>query len=753
MFEMFSFYFMALTGLGYNYSVLAFPLIISFIGMVYGGYMAYWVLKQDPGTEYMQKISSLIASGARAFLSREYRTILPVGTLLALLVGVVYFFGLNSPILAFMAVISFVLGALGSGLAGYIGMYITTRSASRTAQAAKKNGLGGALSISFRAGSVMGTVLASIALLVISVLFLLFSWNQQWAEALIPVAFGASLMSLFIRVAGGIYTKAADWGADIVGKVEENIPEDDPRNPGTIADNVGDNVGDVAGMSSDVYESLVVVVTGSMFIASVFGMQEKFYLLPLLIVASALLSTIAGFQAVRGKAENAEDVMKKLNLSLYFVTVVTALLVLGFLYYLFGLNMSSIALWICDLLGMITTIMVLHITEYYTHYTHRPVKDIAKQSAISPSNVIVTGYAYGLMSSVPVLLTVSAVLGISFYLGYFMIAYPTPVTAGIYGTAVASTGLLSMAGIVITLDSFGPVSDNASGLAEMAGLAEDVRKHTDTLDAIGNTTKATTKGYAIASAGLAAIVLFIGFVYEVVKRFYVGLPVTKIMDFAFSSTSVLNPDLIIGAFLGAVLVYTFSSRTLSSVSKTAMELVQEIRRQFKEIPGILDGKSSPEYEKAIDIVTRHALAEFMLPGLLAVILPVVVGVFLGWVTLVGLILGTIIVGFPRALLMANAGGAWDNAKKFIEANGDPSLGGKGSPAHKNAVVGDVVGDPFKDTTGPSLNPLIKVVNTVSVVFASAIVILDKLLGTYSVSMSLYLPAAINHLLFLLLRFI
>ena len=749
MFRSFLLHFIAYSSLNYGYAMI-FPLIVALIGLIYGAYMARWVLSQDPGTDYMQRISSLIASGARAFLSREYRTILPVGAVLAFIVGIVYYFGFSSGLAAVMAVVSFVLGALGSGLAGYIGMYITTRSASRTAQAGKKNGLGGALSVSFRAGSVMGTILASIALLVISLLFLIFGWYDLWAEVLIPVAFGASLMSLFIRVAGGIYTKAADWGADIVGKVEAGIPEDDPRNPGTIADNVGDNVGDVAGMSSDVYESLVVVVTGSMFIASVFGMQERFYILPLFIVASALLSTVVGLQVVRGRAENAEGVMKKLNLSLYTVTTVTAILVLIFLYYLFGLNAQSMALWVCDILGMITTIIVLHITEYYTHYTHKPVKDIAGQSAISPSNVIVTGYSYGLMSAVPVLLTVSAVLGISFYLGYFVLAYPTAVTAGIYGTAVASTGLLSMAGIVITLDSFGPVSDNASGLAEMAGLSEDVRKHTDTLDAIGNTTKATTKGYAIASAGLAAIVLFIGFVYEVVKRFYPGYPVASIIQFAFGSTSVLNPDLIIGAFLGAVLVYTFSSRTLSSVSKTAMELVQEIRRQFREIPGILEGKSNPEYERAVDIVTRHALSEFMLPGLLAVILPVVVGIFLGWITLVGLIMGTIIVGFPRALLMANAGGAWDNAKKFIEANGDPSLGGKGSQAHKNAVVGDVVGDPFKDTTGPSLNPLIKVVNTVSVVFAAAIVLLDKLLGTYSVFLSFNLPSIMVHLIYLLI---
>ncbi|MGC8969572.1 MAG: sodium-translocating pyrophosphatase [Conexivisphaera sp.] len=709
------------------------PLVVSIVGLAYGGWVAAWVLRQDPGTDRMREISGLIAIGARAFLAREYRTIFPVGVVLAALVGAAYYFGFQSGLMAALAVVSFALGALGSGLAGYIGMYVTTRSASRTAQAANREGLGGALRVSYRAGSVMGTMLASIALLIITVLFLAYRALPQWGEALIPAAFGASLMSLFIRVAGGIYTKAADWGADIVGKVEAGIPEDDPRNPGTIADNVGDNVGDVAGMASDVYESLVVVLTGAMFLAAVFGMSSRFAELPLLVGASALVGALVGMQVVRGRVESAEGAMGKLNASLYVATGVTTVLVALVAVLQFGPTATAAAILVSDFLGMVTAIAVLHITEYYTHYTHGPVRNIASQSTISASNVIVTGYSYGLASAVPVLLVVALVLGASFALGYYVIGTPTPVMGGIYGTAVASVGLLSMAGTVITLDSFGPVSDNASGLAEMAELPPNVREATDALDAIGNTTKATTKGYAIASAGLAALVLFVGFVYEIVER----LPgiagsvasSTQIISEAFARTSVLEPDLLIGAFLGAVLVYLFSSRTLMSVSRTAMELVEEIRRQFREIPGILEGKSKPDYSRAVDIVTRHALGEFMLPGLLAVALPIVVGLLLGWVALVGLILGTILVGFPRALLMANAGGAWDNAKKYIEANRDPSLGGKGSPAHKNAVVGDVVGDPFKDTTGPSLNPLIKVVNTVSVVFAAAIVAVDKLLHT------------------------
>jgi len=718
--------------------ILLIPLVVSVIGLVYGGWSAAWVLRQDPGTDKMREISGLIAEGARAFLAREYRTIFPVGVVLAALVGAAYYIGFHSGLMVALAIVSFALGALGSGLAGYIGMYVTTRSASRTAQAARREGLGSALKVSYRAGSVMGTMLASIALLIISILFMAYQATPLWGEALIPAAFGASLMSLFIRVAGGIYTKAADWGADIVGKIEAGIPEDDPRNPGVIADNVGDNVGDCAGMASDVYESLVVVLTGAMFLAAVFKMPLGFAEFPLLAVSSALIGGLVGMQVVRGRAEGSEGVMGKLNASLYVATAVSIVLVALVSVFLFGATMAAAAIVVSDFLGMITAIAVLHFTEYYTHYTHAPVKNIAKQSTVNAGSVIVAGYSYGLASAVPVLLVVALVLGLSFALGYSIITPGitasdiaiTPEMGGIFGTAIASIGLLSMSGIVITMDSFGPVSDNASGLAEMAGLPPEVRESTDILDAIGNTTKATTKGYAIASAGLAALVLFIGFVYEAVERLMpLNVSASSIIERAFSMTSVLEPDLLMGAFIGVVLVYVFSSRTLMSVSRTAMELVEEIRRQFREIPGILEGKSKPDYSRAVDIVTRHALGEFMFPGLLAVALPIIVGLLLGWIALVGLILGTIIVGFPRALLMSNGGGAWDNAKKYIEANGDPSLGGKGSPAHKNAIVGDMVGDPFKDTTGPSLNPLIKVVNTVSVVFAAAIVAVDSVLHT------------------------
>ncbi len=711
----------------YAITAAVFSLAVGLVGIVYGASMAAWVLRRGEGSERMKEISRLIAEGAWAFLKREYITVLPIGAVLAALVGLAYYVGFHySATMALLSATSFSLGAIGSAVAGYVGMYVTTRSASRTANSAVDRGLGGAFSVSFRAGSVMGAMLASVAIVIISALFIVYTSiygsTPSWAEALIPTAFGASLLSLFIRVAGGIYTKAADWGADIVGKVEAGIPEDDPRNPGVIADNVGDNVGDVAGMSSDVYESLVVVLTGSMFLGAVFRLPEQLVLLPMVIAGSALLGTLIGMQVARGSFKGPGEILSRLNLSLYIAVALTLVINALWAVYLLGGTASAAGVLISDLLGMLTAIIVLHITEYYTHYTHGPVRTIARQATVSASNVIVTGYSYGLESAIPIILTVSAVLGLSFWIGYSVISTSgiNSMLSGIYSTAIASTGLLSLAGMIITLDSFGPVSDNASGLAEMAELPPNVRESTDALDAIGNTTKATTKGYAIASAGLAALVLFIGFVYEVFSRILGPSSPGAIISTALQHTSVMEPDLLIGAFLGAALVYMFSSRTLRSVSRTAMELVEEIRRQFRERPGILEGKESPDYSRAIDIVTRHALGEFMLPGLMAVIVPVIVGLILGWVALVGLILGTIVVGFPRALLMANSGGAWDNAKKYIEANYDRSLGGKGSEAHRNAVVGDVVGDPFKDTTGPSLNPLIKVVNTVSIVFAAAI---------------------------------
>ncbi len=485
---------------------------------------------------------------------------------------------------------------------------------------------------------------------------------------------------------------------------------------------MGDNVGDCAGMASDVYESFVVVLAGALLLAAVFGLSTKLIMLSIMLAALTLIGTLIGIQVVRGEVRGknlAAAAMGKLNLALYTTIIVTAILVAIYSFLAFPL-MEAVAIFVSDLLGMITAIVVLFATEYFTHYTFPPVRNIARQAVLSASNVIVAGYSYGLLSAIPTILMVVASLGISFMLGWFFIpvnGVVHTVEGGIFGTAVASVGLLSLAGIVISLDSYGPVSDNAGGLVEMTGM-EDVREITDSLDAIGNTFKATTKGYAIASAGLAALILFIGFIYEVVER--LGITLTQ----ALGELTVIDPRIIIGALIGVALVYFFSSQTLASVGKAAGELVEEIRRQFRT-KRILElwPQEKPDYNRAIDIVTRHALKNFLVPGLSAVIIPIIVGLALGWIGLVGTIFGVILAGFPRALLMANAGGAWDNAKKYIEIEGIEVNGqkfGKKSEPHKNAVVGDVVGDPFKDTTGPSLNPLIKVVNTVSIVFAPVI---------------------------------
>jgi K(+)-stimulated pyrophosphate-energized sodium pump len=704
---------------------LSLPIVIPLIGLAYALYNVHWVLSRRVDNEKLSELSDLIAKGAETFLKREYSLILPTGVALMVIIGFVYYAIFHSASLAAYAVLSFALGTLGSGLAGYVGMYVTTRSSSRTTTAARR-GIGEALKVSFRAGSVMGVMLASVAVLTVSSLYVVYSaLTRDWAITLAPVALGASLMSLFIRVAGGIYTKAADWGADMVGKVESNIPEDDPRNPGVIADNVGDNVGDVAGMASDVYESFIVVLTGTLILISVFNMPEALASLTLALTSLVLLATLLGVQVVRGDVKG-EDLasasMRKLGNALTATVLIGSALTIGYSLVSLRNTLEAIASSLSVVMGFITAVAVLYVTQYFTHYTYSPVKDIARQAVFSASNVIVTGYSYGLLSAAPIIAIVALALGASFYLGYSYIPTSMPIEGGVMGTALASVGLLSLAGVVISLDSYGPVSDNANGLAEMAGLGGEVRRVTDALDAIGNTYKATTKGYAIASAGLAALVLFIGFIYEVLSY---NNPNTDVLSTALSYLSIVNPMLLVGILIGAILVYVFSSRLLIAVGKAASELVEEIRRQFSTRK-ILEGLEKPDYNKAIDIVTHHALREFMAPALLAVAIPVIVGLTLGWVALAGLILGTIIVGLPRALLMANAGGAWDNAKKFIEAELDPGLGGKGSIAHKNAVIGDVVGDPFKDTAGPSLNPLIKVVNTVSIVFAPAVALMSTM---------------------------
>lgn len=704
-------------------------LIIGLLGLLYAVYLARWVLSQDPGNEKMRFISNAIATGARAYLFRQYRTLAALLVVLAVAILAAIDIPRGLPGLT---ALGFVVGALGSMLAGYLGMYVTTRSASRVAQAAASGGMGKALQVSWRAGAVMGLSLASIALMLISGFYLIFSRiTAEWAVPLVALGFGASLVTLFMRVGGGIYTKAADLGADLVGKIEAGIPEDDPRNPGVIADNVGDNVGDVAGMAADVYESYIVTVTASIFLAYILGLPSTYIKGIILFASLALLATFVGINSLRTKG--VKNPMGSISTAVY-VTIAVSIILFFVGALALGLPLvQAIAMASAVSLGAIIAPLVVKITDYYTSYSYSPVRRIAEQAKISPATVIITGYGVGLMSAVPVLLVIIGVLGISYIIGFYAFSSSItagfasygPYLAGIFGTALASVGLLIIAGIIITADSYGPVSDNANGVVEMAGLPDNVREVTDVLDSIGNTTKATTKGYAIASAALAALVLFIALMFEIMRSLSTLLhqPFTSLLGTSISEISIINPNVLIGAFIGVIIVYFFTSRTLGAVGRTAMEIVEEIRRQFKEKPGILEWKETPDYARVVDIATRRALGEFLLPGIVVIVVPLVTAFVLGWQALAGLIMGAVISGVPRALLMANAGGAWDNAKKYIELQGL-----KKTELHKAVVIGDTVGDPFKDTSGPSLNPLIKVLNTLSVVFAFAIILANIHMG-------------------------
>ena len=710
-----------------GYAILG--VIVGILGVVYTIYLAKWVLRQDPGNEKMLSISQAIAEGAKAYLSRQFKTL---SILLAVLfILILVFIDLQRGLYGLTAA-GFLIGALGSMLAGYLGMYVTTRSASRVAQAAATGGMGKALLVSWRAGAVMGVSLASIALLLISGYYLITKTilPKDWAVPLVALGFGASLVTLFMRVGGGIYTKAADLGADLVGKIEAGIPEDDPRNPGVIADNVGDNVGDVAGMAADVYESYIVTVTAAIFLAAILHLPTAYIEAIILFATLALIATFIGVNLL--KTRDVKHPLNSISLSIYLTIAISVVLFfIGSTALGLGTT-QALALAAATSLGAILAPFIVKITDFFTSYNYNPVRRIAEQAKISPATVIVTGYGVGLMSAIPIIAVILVILGVSYAIGYYTIPVEgygefSKYLAGIFGTAMASVGLLIIAGIIITADSYGPVSDNAGGVVEMAGLPDEVRDVTDVLDSVGNTTKATTKGYAIASAALAALVLFIALIFEIVYSAagLLGKGMVEMIKESLASLTIINANVLIGAFIGVSLVYFFTSRTLEGVGKTAMEIVEEIRRQFRERPGILEWKERPDYARVVDIATRRALGEFLIPGLAAIIVPLLTGLILGWNALAGLILGAIVAGVPRALLMANAGGAWDNAKKYIEIQGL-----KKTEQHKAAVIGDTVGDPFKDTSGPSLNPLIKVLNTLAVVFAYAIVLANIGLGIF-----------------------
>ena len=682
-------------------STILFALGCGLLGVVYAVITAMWVSKQDAGSTKMQEISNAVKEGAYAFLAREYKTVAIVAVILVVLIVALK--------LGMWTAIGFVIGTVGSALAGFVGMWVTVRANVRTTQAASK-GLQAALSLAFKGGSVTGVMVVGLGIIGLAGFYTIAKAAdpEMVFHALVGLGFGCSLMSVFARIAGGIYTKAADVGADLVGKVEAGIPEDDPRNPAVIADNVGDNVGDCAGMAADLYETYTVTLVAAMLLAkTVFGVGSDWIEFPLLLGGISIIASIIGTFAVRlGKSQYIMGALYKGLAVAGVLAAITFYIVTG--YFLQGASaqasvvdhpsFTQMNVFLMALIGLALTGLIVVITEYFTASQYSPVKHIAKASLTGHGTNVIAGLAVSMKSTAaPVIVIVASILG-AYSLGG---GFAGDAAGGLFAIALSAVSMLSMTGIVVAIDSYGPITDNAGGIAEMSGLPEEIRNITDPLDAVGNTTKAVTKGYAIGSAGLAALVLFA----EYSRSF------SEILYFDLS-----NPMVLAGLFIGGLLPYYFGSLLMEAVGKAAGSIVDEVRRQFREIPGIMEYKAKPEYGKCVDIVTKGAIRQMMVPALIPVVVPVVVGLTLGREALGGVLIGSILTGLFQAIAMTSGGGAWDNAKKSFEEGVTDDKGvvhKKGSDGHKASVTGDTVGDPYKDTAGPAINPMIKVINIVA----------------------------------------
>jgi len=695
------------------YSVLACGLL----AVLYGAYAIRSVLAKPAGNEKMQEIAAAIQEGAAAYLNRQYTTVAIVGIVIGVLLGLR---------LGMSVAVGYFLGAILSGLAGYIGMNVSVRANVRTAEASRSEGLDGGLDVAFTSGAVTGMLVVGLALLGVAgyyvVLRSMFDPSSSEGmrsilEALVALGFGASLISIFARLGGGIFTKGADVGADLVGKIEAGIPEDDPRNPGVIADNVGDNVGDCAGMAADLFETYAVTVVATMLLAAVFftgGDQELMMLFPLAVGGACIIASVLATFFV--KLGSNQSVMGALYKGFIASAVISAGLIAVLMHFMLGgfdnifsMNGEKVVsvsqLYMASLTGLVVTGLIVWVTEYYTGTEHRPVKSVAQASTTGHGTNVIQGLAVSMESTAMPVLVIC---------GGIIVSYSV---AGLFGLAIAATTMLALAGIVVALDAFGPVTDNAGGIAEMADLPEDVRKTTDTLDAVGNTTKAVTKGYAIGSAGLAALVLFAAYTEDLVHYFP---DVYEQVNF-----SLQNPFVVVGLFVGGLLPFLFGSMGMMAVGRAGGQVVVEVRRQFKEMPGIMEGTQKPDYARCVDMLTKTAIKEMVVPSLLPVLAPIVMYfIILGladqaaaFSALGAMLMGTIVTGIFVAISMTSGGGAWDNAKKYIE---DGNHGGKGSDAHHAAVTGDTVGDPYKDTAGPAINPMIKIINIVAILLLAVL---------------------------------